>query len=244
MEGCTYFIQSITGLEQQQKDLIIDGFCKTAIYQFKIKKEEAFLLVEKGGIYSVIGIKILIMMNEVLPFEKLIEVASSAEVYSEIYLLAFVNYPQRFLLEVVHKIFELSLSTQQIILQVLETASENLAEILKSLNLSIENIKKHCEGKTELFIAAHHKTASILLSKCQNLLKDHINSFCLNEKILSEHLIHYERILTKEYFSSEILQKLETELLNSDISIRKKASSLIKKGQSLNNLSTPQIKTF
>lgn len=244
MEGCQEFIQAIDKLDSVTKKSIIQGFCQAAIQQFKFSKEEAIKLLTIGGTYTIIGIKILDLMGITLPFNQLIEVCQYLEDTFEVFNIAFLHHPKLFTTKVLENTYKYPISTQQIILDVVEASSVPGLEILESLKTAVSNLKKYWEEKLEQSLAIHHKTISVILLRTPHTAAEYVHSLCDGMESLSGSLIHYVSVLTAEYFNDEVLNKLETELLDNDLSVRKKAALLLKKALSFSRKDNNEWNAF
>ena len=245
MEGCRNLIQSIEALDPLHRSLIIEGFCQAAVATFKATSKDALELIKLGETHAVIGVKILEILGNIPPFEELIDLARRVQDNSQIFTIAFKTYPQMFLHGVVENSYEYGIDTQQCILNIVENDQQHSGISLESLKIAIGRLSKSSEQKIELSMSIHHRTAKVLLQNNPTIVEAYVTSICPeNVEILSEILIHYREILPVSFFSAVIMDKLQLELLNVDVNIRKKAMVIIKHALLLMGANSEQWKLF
>lgn len=245
MEGCHNLIQSIDGLDHSQKALIIDGLCQTLVNTFHMSKQQALDFTLLGETYTVIGVKVLEILNALPGFFELLDYAKNVQSNSDLFKIAFKTHPDQFLLEVIENTFQFPLSTQQCLLDILENDSERTEKCLQSLVVALKKLKKSDADKVEISICTHHRTASVLLSKKPELIEVYLSNLYEDKgELLSNHLIYYENILSESFFTEVVIGKLEQELLQNDLNIRKNAAALLKKANKLRGISLAEWGLF
>lgn len=229
MEGWKSLIQALNTLDDEKRALLIDQFCESALESMTLSVPVLQQSLSQGKSETLIALKLLSRMNSVPSFSDLMALIPILDSATEVFNLACRQYRQEFLSIVLVKSHEYPINLQEEILFSYSQIQNPTESDLLYLIEAIINIGKYSENNAEVSLNLHHRAGFNLIKSATNLIPAYFkNAYFDCLKVLSKELIHYLEILPHEYLKN-IEKKLEDELLDKDLYVRRNAMILLKR---------------